>query len=95
MNPSSQIYSQAAMFADQDQAGQVYQELERILRALRFDAHVSRLQIKGQIYVSFLHEGSEASIPGPVREAVQRLLSQGEQLGPLPPEGVPTFLPPF
>ena len=46
MNPSSQVSSLAAPFADQEQAGRVYRALEAKLRAIHFDAHVSRLQLQ-------------------------------------------------
>jgi len=49
-----QPYNMAAKFADQDQAKQVYIELESRLKALRFDAHVSRVMVKNEMYVSFL-----------------------------------------
>lgn len=88
MNTPHQIYSLAAKFADQDQAKRVFLELESTLKMLRFDAHVSRLVVKEEMYVSFLHEGPESSIPAPVMQAVRQQLSQGQQLGPLPPETI-------
>ena len=88
MNTPRQVYSLAAMFADQDQAKRVFTTLESTLKALRFDAHVSRIMVKEEMYVSFLHEGPESSIPAPVMQAVRQQLSQGQQLGPLPPEVV-------
>lgn len=64
-NIPHQPYSLAARFANEDQAARCYQELESSLRALHFDTHMSRLRLEkeGPIYVSFLHEGTESSIP--------------------------------
>jgi hypothetical protein len=87
MNTPRQPFNIAATFADPGQAERVYLELERTLKALRFDAHVSRVMVKNQMYVSFLHEGDESSIPAPVMQAVRRILGKG-QLTKLPPEAI-------
>lgn len=88
MSTPRQVYSLAAKFADQAQAKRVFTELESTLKAFRFDAHVSRIMVKEEMYVSFLHEGPESSIPAPLIQAVRQQLSQGQQLGPLPPDVV-------
>lgn len=82
-----QPYNLAAIFGDQDQAKRVYTELERELKTLRFDAHVSRVMVGGKMYVSFLHEGEESSIPARVLQAVRRILGKG-QLTTLPQEAI-------
>lgn len=91
MNMSRPVYSLAAKFVDQDQAKRVFTKLESTLKAFRFDAHVSRIMVKEEMYVSFLHEGPESSIPAPVMQAVRQQLSQGQQLGPLPPDVIATI----
>jgi len=84
-----QPYNMAAKFADQDQAKQVYIELESRLKALRFDAHVSRVMVKNEMYVSFLSERPEGTIPAPVLQEVRRILSsKGGQITHLPPEAI-------
>lgn len=87
MNTPHQPFNLAAKFADQDQAKQVYTQLQSELKKLRFDAHVSRVIVKNEMYVSFLHEGEERSIPAQVLQAVRRVLSQG-QLTALPPDAI-------
>jgi hypothetical protein len=87
MNTPRQPFSLAATFTDQDQAKRVYTDLESALKRLRFDAHVSRVMVGGKMYVNFLHEGEESSIPAPVMQAVRHHLSKG-QLTQLPPEAI-------
>ncbi len=82
------VYSLAAKFSDQDQAKRVYTDLERALKALRFDAHVSRIVIADEMYVSFLHEGPESSIPASVMQAVREHMNQGQGIGPLPQDAI-------
>jgi hypothetical protein len=89
MNTPRQPYNLAAKFTDPDKAKQVYIELEAKLKALKFDAHVSRVMVQNQMYVSFISERPEGTIPAQVLQEARRILaSRGGQLAQLPPEAI-------
>jgi len=84
------MYDIAAKFESKEEAGKVYTTLENTLKELRFFAHVSRLQLGNDFFVSLIYDGEESSIPPRAQQTIQALLSQG-QICRLPPETIATI----
>lgn len=72
------MYHLAGKFTSKEEAGQVYNTLERTLKERRFYAHVTRLLLGSDWYVSLIYDGEESQIPVQTKQAVQRVLSRGQ-----------------
>jgi hypothetical protein len=71
------MYHIAGKFADKDKAGVAYSALEAAFRAHNFRAHLTRLQLGSDWYVSVLHP-EEGKVTPAISTIITRELSRGE-----------------